>query len=56
MPRRFVLVALVIISASRIAAAAPLLFRNVRIFDGARVSQGDVLVDQGKIRAIDRKL
>src|SRR5258707_15549601 len=36
--------------------AAPLLFRNVRIFDGTAVSQGDVLVEKGLIRAVGRKL
>ncbi|HEX8954601.1 MAG TPA: CIA30 family protein [Polyangia bacterium] len=38
------------------AAAAPLVFRNVRIFDGAKVSEGDVLVDKGTIRAVGHKL
>ncbi|MCU1283264.1 MAG: amidohydrolase, partial [bacterium] len=51
-----ILVALVAGSVPRIAAASPLLFHNVRIFDGTKVSQGDVLVDKGLIRAIDRKL
>jgi imidazolonepropionase-like amidohydrolase len=56
MTRPLMLVALVVVFASRIAGAAPLLFRNVRIFDGVKVSQGDVLVDKGLIRAVDRKL
>jgi imidazolonepropionase-like amidohydrolase len=38
------------------AGAAPLLFRNVRIFDGTKVSQGDVLVDKGLVRAVARKI
>lgn len=38
------------------SVAAPLLFRNVRIFDGAAVSNGDVLVDKGLIRSVGAKL
>jgi imidazolonepropionase-like amidohydrolase len=38
------------------ANAAPLVFRNVRIFDGVTVSQGDVVIDKGLIRAVGRKL
>jgi hypothetical protein len=38
------------------AFAAPLLFRNGRIFGGSKVAQGDVLVDKGLIRAVGRKL
>lgn len=38
------------------SGAAPLLFRNVRIFDGAAVVNGDVLVDKGMIRSVGQKL
>ncbi|MDB4966994.1 MAG: amidohydrolase family protein [Myxococcales bacterium] len=44
------------VTASSTALAAPLLFRNVRIFDGTTVRQGDVLVDKGLIRAVGRRL
>jgi imidazolonepropionase-like amidohydrolase len=49
-------IVLVVLFAARAAFAAPLLFRDVRIFDGAKVTQGDVLVDQGLIRAVGPKL
>ena len=53
---RFVPILLSVLLWSRVAESAPLLFRNVRIFDGTKTSQGDVLVDKGVIRAVDRKL
>jgi imidazolonepropionase-like amidohydrolase len=49
-------IALLLGVAAPAAVAAPLLFRDVRIFDGAKVSQGDVLVDKGLIRAVGPKL
>lgn len=54
---RLLLVALVcMITIPARLAAAPLLFRNVRIFDGIKTSQGDVVVENGVIRAVDRNL
>lgn len=50
------LLALLVALWSSTAAAKPLLFRNVRIFDGTKTSQGDVLVDRGLIRSVGRKL
>ena len=50
------LFAAVVSLSARPAAAAPLLFRDVQIFDGKSVSHGDVLVDKGLIRAVGRKL
>lgn len=55
MLRRIAIVGLVLFLAS--AARADVLFRNTRVFDGARVLEAtDVLVRDGKIAAIGRKL
>ena len=53
---RMVSIALLVLLGGDVAVAAPLLFRNVRIFDGTKTSAGDVLVDKGTIRAVGRKL
>ena len=53
---RSLLVALVLAVATPRAGAAPLVFKNVRIFDGTRSSEGDVLVDKGVIRSVGHKL
>ena len=53
---RTLLVSVLVLACSAAAPstgfAAPLLFRNVRIFDGTAVSQGDVIVDKGLVRAV----
>lgn len=55
MLRRIAIVGLVLFLAS--AARADVLFRNTRVFDGARVLEAtDVLVRDGKIAAIGKKL
>ena len=54
--RRFVLILLSLLLWAGTADSAPLLFRKVRIFDGTKTSQGDVLVDKGLIRAVGPKL
>jgi len=53
---RLVLLLLCIVAIAPDAVATPLLFRNVRIFDGTAVSHGDVLVDKGLIRSVAAKL
>jgi len=56
MSRSLLVAALFVALAAPRAGAAPLVFKNVRIFDGTRTSQGDVLVDKGLIRAVGHKL
>lgn len=46
----------VAVAPSHAAGAHAILFHNVRIFDGAKVTTGDVLIDKGLIRAVGRKL
>jgi imidazolonepropionase-like amidohydrolase len=59
MPRAVIVIATalsLLAAPARAAGTKPLLFRDVRIFDGAVVTHGDVLIDQGVIRAIGPKL
>lgn len=53
---RMLLLLVCVVAAPPDAIAAPLLFRNVRIFDGTTVSHGDVVIDRGLIRAVGSKL
>jgi imidazolonepropionase-like amidohydrolase len=51
--RTFLTLALLSAGASALPAAAPLVFRNTRVFDGTRViPQADVLVRDGRIEAL----
>jgi hypothetical protein len=51
--RTFLTLALLSAGASAGPAAAPLVFRNTRVFDGTRViPQADVLVRDGRIEAL----
>ena len=56
MPRSLPLVLMALSLSERGALAAPLLSHDVRIFDGTAVSQAEVLVDKGVIRAVGKTL